>query len=149
MAVSYWSVRFYSPSILKNPGVYHLARLDLHGSRFASAQTEIFSTEPCSKNAGETSIVFGLPFVSKEFQNQTEIEQHFGGFFHQIKVCQPIGRQDSMQTVIQTSRRVDFFFAWSGSELWSLSEYSRVKFENQNPIAVDVLFKAYPMVPLS
>jgi hypothetical protein len=45
--------------------------------------------------------------VSKEFQ--TKIEQHFGGFFHQIKVRQPIGRQDSMQTVIRTSRRLDSF----------------------------------------
>jgi hypothetical protein len=38
-----------------------------------------------------------------------KIEQHFGGFFHQIKVRQPIGRQDSMQTVIRTSRRLDLF----------------------------------------
>jgi hypothetical protein len=29
----------------------------LFGSRFACAQTAIFSAEPCSKNAGETSIV--------------------------------------------------------------------------------------------
>jgi hypothetical protein len=50
--------------------------------------------------------------MSKEFQHpalQTKIEQHFGGFFHQIKVRQPIGRQDSMQTVIRTSRRLDSF----------------------------------------
>jgi hypothetical protein len=41
--------------------------------------------------------------VSKEFQHpaiQTKIEQ-------QIKMRQPIGRQDSMQTVIRTSRRLD------------------------------------------
>jgi hypothetical protein len=38
---------------------------------------------------------------------QTKIEQHFGGFFYQIKVCQPIGRKDSMQTVIRISRRLD------------------------------------------
>jgi hypothetical protein len=57
-------------------------------------------------------LVFGLQMVSKEFQHpaiQTKIEQHFGGFFHQIKVRRPIGRQDSMQTVIQTSRRLDTF----------------------------------------
>jgi hypothetical protein len=45
--------------------------------------------------------------VCKEFQHpaiQTKTEKHFGGLFHQIKVCQPIGRQDSMQTVVQTSR---------------------------------------------
>jgi hypothetical protein len=50
--------------------------------------------------------------MSKEFQHpaiQTNIEQHFGGFFHQIKVLQPIGRHDSMQTVIRTSRRLDSF----------------------------------------
>ncbi len=40
---------------------------------------------------------------------QTKIEQHFGGFFHQIKLLQPIGRHDSLQTVIQTSRRLDSF----------------------------------------
>jgi hypothetical protein len=48
-------------------------------------------------------LFFGLQFVSKEFQYptlQTKKEQHTGGFFHQLKVCQPIGRQDSMQTVI-------------------------------------------------
>jgi hypothetical protein len=31
--------------------------------------------------------------VFDEFQHpaiQTKIEQHFGGFFHQIKVCQPV-----------------------------------------------------------
>jgi hypothetical protein len=48
----------------------------------------------------------------KKFQHpaiQTKIEQHFNGFFHQIKVCQPIGRQDFMKTGIQTSRRLDSF----------------------------------------
>jgi hypothetical protein len=59
-------------------------------------------------NTGETLI--GLRIVSKEFQHpaiQITIEQHFGRFFHQIKERQPIGRQDSMQTVIRTSRRLD------------------------------------------
>jgi hypothetical protein len=54
---------------------------------------------------------FGLR-LSEELQHsaiQTKIEQHFGGFSHQIKVCQPIGKTDSMQTVIQISRRLDFF----------------------------------------
>ncbi len=32
---------------------------------------------------------------------------------------------------------------------WSVFKYSRVKLKNQKPIAVDVLFKAYPMVKLS
>jgi hypothetical protein len=55
---------------------------------------------------------FGLWLTSKEFQHpaiQTKIEQHFGGFFHQIQVRQPIGRQDSMQTKILIIRRLDTF----------------------------------------
>jgi hypothetical protein len=40
---------------------------------------------------------------------QTKIEQRFSGFFHQIKVRQPIGRKDSKQTEIPTSRRLDSF----------------------------------------
>jgi hypothetical protein len=58
-------------------------------------------------------LFFGLRFVSKEFHHseiQTKIELHFGGFFFlEITVRQPIGRQDSMQTVIRTSRRLDSF----------------------------------------
>jgi hypothetical protein len=42
-------------------------------------------------------------------QSKPKIEQHFGRFFHQIKVRQPIGRQGSMQTLIRTSRRLDSF----------------------------------------
>ncbi len=56
---------------------------------------------------------------------------------------------EHMQTVNRTSRRIRGFFAWSGSELWSCFKYPALKLENQKPIAVDVLFKAYPMVPLS
>jgi hypothetical protein len=54
-------------------------------------------------------LFFGLWLVSKEFQHpaiQTKIEQHF---FHQIKERQPKRRQDSMQTMIRTSRRLDSF----------------------------------------
>jgi hypothetical protein len=57
-------------------------------------------------------LFFGLRLESEELQHSaihTKIEQHFDGFFHQIKVCQPIGRKDSMQTVIQISRRLDLF----------------------------------------
>ncbi len=52
---------------------------------------------------------------------QTKTELHFGGFFHQMKVRQPIGRQDSMQTLNRTSRRLDSFLheAAQNSELLS------------------------------
>ncbi len=56
-------------------------------------------------------LFFGLRLVSKEFQHpaiQTTVEQNLGGFFHQIKVHQPIGRQDSKQTVIP-KQRLDSF----------------------------------------
>ncbi len=68
--------------------------------------------------------------MSKEFQHpaiQTKIEQHFGGIFHQIKVCQPIGRQDPMQTVIQTSRRLDSFLheaAQNFEVFWNIQEWN-------------------------
>jgi hypothetical protein len=55
-------------------------------------------------------LVFGLRLVSKEFQHpaiQTRIVQHFGRFFHQINVRQPIGRKDSVQTMILTIRSLD------------------------------------------
>ncbi len=84
----------------------------LFGSLFAWAQTAIFSTESCSKMQARHQLFFGLQLVSKEFWHpaiQTKIVQHFCWFFHQIKVRQPIGRQDSIQTVIRTRRRLDSF----------------------------------------
>jgi hypothetical protein len=84
----------------------------LFGLRFACAQTVIFTIEPCSKKRERHQLFFGLWLLSKEFQHpaiQTKIEQHFGRFYHQTKVRQPIGRQDSMQTVIGTCRRLDSF----------------------------------------
>jgi hypothetical protein len=60
----------------------------------------------------DTQPYFGLRLVSKEVQHpaiQTKIEQHFARFYHQMKVRKPKGRQDSMRTVIQISRRVDTF----------------------------------------
>jgi hypothetical protein len=81
----------------------------LFGSGFACGQAEIFFAKPYSKNAGEHQLFFGLRLVSKELHhsaNQTKTERHFGGFFHQITERQPIGRQDSMQPVFRTSRRL-------------------------------------------
>jgi hypothetical protein len=60
-------------------------------------------------------LFLGLRLVSRIFEEnqqsaiQTKIEQYFGGFFQQIKVRQPIGRKDSKQTVIPTSRRLVHF----------------------------------------
>jgi hypothetical protein len=60
-------------------------------------------------------LFFGGRLVSiifEEFQHsaiQSKIEQHFGGFFIKIKVRQPIGSKDSIQTVCRSSRRLDAF----------------------------------------
>jgi hypothetical protein len=69
-----------------------------------------FSPNRAPKTQERYELFFGLRLVSKEFHHstiQTKIEQNFGGFFHQIKVRQPIGRQDSMQTMIRTSKRLN------------------------------------------
>jgi hypothetical protein len=55
---------------------------------------------------------FGLRLESEELQHssiRTKKELDFGGFFHQVSMRQPVGRQDSMQTVNRTSRRLDSF----------------------------------------
>jgi hypothetical protein len=61
-------------------------------------------------------LFFRLRRVNSKFEDfqhpaiQTKIVQHFGGFFkNQLKVRQPIGRKDSKQTVVRTSRRWDSF----------------------------------------
>jgi hypothetical protein len=54
------------------------------------------------------------------------------GFFHQMKVRQPIGRQDSMQTVIRTSGRLDSFLhkAAQNFELLSNIQDQKLKIKN-------------------
>jgi hypothetical protein len=57
-------------------------------------------------------LAFGLGLESEElhhFAIRTKKEPDFGGFFHQVTVRQPIGRQYSTQTVNRTSRRLDSF----------------------------------------
>jgi hypothetical protein len=81
-----------------------------HGLHMLKPQS--FSPSRTPSTLERHQLVFGLRLVSKESHHspiQTKIELHFGGFFHQMKVRQPIGRQDSMQTVILTSRRLESF----------------------------------------
>jgi hypothetical protein len=77
-----------------------------HGLHVLKPQS--FSPNRAPKVQERYQLSFGLRIVSKELHHsaiQTKKELHFGGFFHQITVRQPIGRHDSMQTVIRTSRR--------------------------------------------
>ncbi len=55
------------------------------------------------------------------------------------------GGKEHMQTVIETSRKLDSFLHDAAQNFELLSSIQ----DKKNPIAVDVLFKAYPMVPLS
>jgi hypothetical protein len=83
-------------------------------------------------------LFLGLRIVSRIFEEnqqsaiQTKIEQHFGGFFQQIKVRQPIGRKDSKQTVIPTSRRLDSFLyeAAQNFELFLNIQDQKLKIKN-------------------
>jgi hypothetical protein len=65
-------------------------------------------------------LFLGLWLVSRIFEENRRIfeenqqsaihsktEHHFGGFFQQIQVRKLIGRKDSKQTVIPTSKRLD------------------------------------------
>jgi len=75
-------------------------------------------------------LFFGLRLL--EFHHsaiQTKIELHFGGFFHEMKVRQRIGRQDSMQTVIQTSRRLDSFLHKAAQNFELLSNVQDQKYK--------------------
>jgi hypothetical protein len=75
-------------------------------------QTAIFFAEPAQKMRERYQLSFGLRLESKELHHsaiQIKKELHFGAFSHEITVRQPIGRQDSLLTVIRTSRRLDSF----------------------------------------
>jgi hypothetical protein len=69
--------------------------------------------------------------VSKEFQHsaiQTKIEQHFGGFFQQIKVRMPIGRKDSEHPMIPTSSITVDAFLYEAAQNFEL--FSSIQDQN-------------------
>jgi hypothetical protein len=78
-------------------------------------------------------LFLGLRLVSRIFEEnqqsaiQTKIEQHCGGFFQQIKVRKPIGRKDSKQTVIPTSKKLDSFL-YEGAQNFEL--FSNIQDQN-------------------
>ncbi len=45
---------------------------------------------------------------------QTKGVQHFGVFFHQIKVCQRIGRKDHLHAACRRMRRLEAFLYLAG-----------------------------------
>jgi hypothetical protein len=82
-----------------------------------SANRDLFRRTVFQKMRENQQLFFELRFASrifKEFQHQaiqTNMVHHFGGFFHQVKVCQPIGSKDFIQTVIRISRRLYLFLS--------------------------------------
>jgi hypothetical protein len=58
---------------------------------------------------------------------QTKIGHLFGGFIPQLKGRQPIGRKDSKQTVIPTSRRSDTFL-YEAAQIFEL--FSNIQDQN-------------------
>jgi hypothetical protein len=84
----------------------------LFGSRFAWAQTEIFSAKPCSKILERHQLFFGLWLANKEFQHsarKTKIEQHFGRFFSSNKSA-PANRNKRFYANRDPNKQgVDFF----------------------------------------
>jgi hypothetical protein len=71
-------------------------------------------------------LFFGLRLVRKEFQHPQSKPKYSAALWRMFSSTKS---------------------ASSGSELCSLFKFSRVKLENQKPIPVDFVFKAYPLVP--
>ncbi len=105
----------------------HLILLLLWTTVCMCTNRDLFCPTVLQKCERGQQLLFGLRLVSRMFEEnqqpaiQTKIEQHFGGFFQLIKVRQPIGRKDSKQTVIPTSRRLDSLLYEAGQnfELFS------------------------------
>jgi hypothetical protein len=80
-------------------------------------------------------LYFGLRFAGKKFHHsvtRTNIKLHFGGFFHQRKVRQPIGSEDSMQTENRTSRRLDSYLHEAAQNFVLLSNIQDLKLKIKN-----------------
>jgi hypothetical protein len=75
----------------------------------------LFHQTSLQKCVESQQLFFGgwlVSIIFEEFQHpafQTKLIQHFGRFFHQIKVRQPIGRKDSIQTVCRRSKGLKAF----------------------------------------
>ncbi len=114
----------------------------------ACAQTAIFYAKPCSKNAGETSIVLWITACEQRIHTSRNPNQNWAAFWRIFSSNKSAlaNRKTGFNANRDPNKEVGLIFAWSGSELWSLFNYSGVKLKNPKPISVDVVFKAYPMV---
>jgi hypothetical protein len=83
----------------------------LFGSRFVWAQTAIFSAEPCSKNAGKSSIVLKIMACEKNIPTSRNPNQNSATLWQDFsyKSAPANRKKGSIQTVIRTSRGLDSF----------------------------------------
>ncbi len=120
-------------------------------------QTAIFSAKRSPKMRESQQLFFRLRLVSRifeEFQHpaiQIKIVLHLGGFFHQIKVRQPIGSKDSITSRLPKNEEIGgiLYLAVKNFELFFSKIKIKIKKFKTYCIAVDVHSETYPMVPLS
>ncbi len=123
-----------------------LLLLPFFGRRVVCAHTAIFSAKPVPKNAGTIHFVFRGWFGA---DNGLRNEHYFGRFFSSNK-SEPTKRKKGFYTSrLPKNEEIRWIFVWSSKELWTLFKIQDQNLKNQKPMAVDVLFRAYPMVPLS
>jgi hypothetical protein len=67
------------------------------------------------------------------------LRSNLADFFHQIKVRQQIGREDSIQAVRRRMRRLEEFFYEVATNFELFIKFQKSKFENLKHIAVNVL----------
>jgi hypothetical protein len=133
----------------------HLILLLLRPDGLYGYKPQSFPHNQPPKIRESQQLFYGGRLMSKifeEFQHhaiQTKIVQHFGVFFHQIKVRHPIRRKDSIQVVCRRMRRLEAFLYGSAQnfELNSKLQDQNEKIKKK-PIVVDVLSEAFPMIPL-
>ena len=97
-------------------------------------------------------LFFGLRLAGKKIPSFRNPNQNRGELWriYSSNESAPANRKTGFYATRDPNKQeVGFNFAWSSSELWSCFRYSVLKFKNQKHIAVNVLLKGFPMVPLS
>jgi hypothetical protein len=107
----------------------------------------LFSEKPVSKKVHHTFYVWRMVWgLSKWLERR--ILYHFSGFFHQIKVGQPIQRKITIQNVLTRIRSYDKFCMKRLQTLKSFKN-ERLKLKICKPIVVGYLTNTFAMIPLS
>jgi hypothetical protein len=89
--------------------------------------------------------------IFEEFQHPATqpkyIVQHFGGFFIQYCKSAPANWKKGFYTNRDPNKKEVGFILYEAAQ--NFEAFSNIQVKLKNRKAVDVLFKAYPMVPLS